>query len=105
METARLQDKVAAFVKRHGLDAGVEARLLDLVSEAGELSKEALKGSAYGKKPFAPTGEWTSEMGDVLFSLAALANATGVDLEVALDEALAKYEARLAEKGDVGSGR
>lgn len=92
-------------MRKHQLDADVEARLLDLVSEVGELSKEALKGSAYGGKEFRVTDAWRSEMGDVLYSLVCLANATGIDLETALRDAMAKCEARLAKKGDAGSGR
>ena len=105
MELEHLQKQVEWFACSHGLEADVEARLLDLVSEVGELSKETLKASAYGSKDFRPTGTWHSEMGDVLYSLVCLANATGVDLEAALKEALTKYEARLAKQGDAGSGR
>ncbi|MBM3948711.1 MAG: hypothetical protein FJ312_05630, partial [SAR202 cluster bacterium] len=54
---------------------------------------------------FRVTGAWGSEMGDVLYSLVCLANATGTDLGAALRDAMAKYEARLATKGDAGSGR
>jgi len=105
MDAQQLQALVAEFVHKHGLDADIEARLLDLVSEVGELSKEALRGSAYGGKEFRVTGAWGSEMGDVLYSLVCLANATGTDLGAALRDAMAKYEARLATKGDAGSGR
>ena len=34
-----------------------------------------------------------------------VANSTGVKLETALEAALAKYDARLAERGDADSGR
>lgn len=105
MELEQLQKQVAQFVHSHGLEADVEARLLDLVSEVGELSKEALKGSAYGNTRFRPTDAWRSEVGDVLYSLVCLANATDVDLEAALTKALRKYEARLAKKGSAGSGQ
>ena len=42
------QRRVAEFVHAHDLSAGVETRLLDLVSELGELAKEGLKGTDYG---------------------------------------------------------
>ena len=104
MALERLQARVAEFGKKHGLETDVEARLLDLVSEVGELSKEALKSSSYGKSGFKSTDEWASELGDAFFSLLALANETDVDAEVALDGALRKYERRLSEKGGAGSG-
>ena len=97
------QRQVAEFVHAHDLSAGVETRILDLVSEMGELAKEGLRGSDYGSVAMLPTSEWSSEMGDMIYSLLALANETGVDLETALESALAKYRARIAERGDPGS--
>jgi NTP pyrophosphatase (non-canonical NTP hydrolase)/8-oxo-dGTP pyrophosphatase MutT (NUDIX family) len=99
------QQRVADFVDAAGLRAGVEARALDLVSEVGEVAKEVLKGSAYGDRPFDPPASWADELGDVVFSLACLANATNVDLDQALAGALEKYRARLRRRGDAGSGR
>ena len=98
------QGCVARFVRAHQLKASAEARLLDLVSEVGELAKEHLRSSQYGKQEFEPTEEWKSELGEVLFSLACLANATGVDLDAALNRAMDKYEQRLASRGSAGSG-
>jgi NTP pyrophosphatase (non-canonical NTP hydrolase) len=104
MPTLNFQKAVAEFVKKHRLEASVEAQLIDLLSEMGELAKEALKGSDYGKAPFTQTPAWEEELADAFFSLVCLANSTDVDLEEALGDALAKYEARLSEKGDAGSG-
>ena len=50
------------------------------------------------------TPGWAEELGDVLFSLACVANLTGVDLNQALDSVVRNYERRLAERGDAGSG-
>lgn len=99
-----LQRTVADFVDQHGLAAGVAHRLLDLVSEVGELAKEALKGSAYGARPFEPTPAWAEELGDVFFALLCVANATAVDAEQALAQVLDKYRGRLAAGGNAGSG-
>jgi NTP pyrophosphatase (non-canonical NTP hydrolase) len=104
MQPPRFQKSVADFVQKHKLEASVEARLIDLLSEIGELAKEALKGSDYGKAPFTQTQAWEEELADAFFSLVCLANSTGVNLEKALEGVLAKYEARLSEKGDAGSG-
>ena len=105
MSLPAMQQRVAAFTARAMLDASVPFRALDLVSETGELAKEVLKATAYGSEPFAPTDDWAGELADTLFALLCLANSTGVDLETALDAALAKYEARLIERGEAGSGR
>jgi NTP pyrophosphatase (non-canonical NTP hydrolase) len=99
------QRTVAQFVREHGLEAPVQARLLDLVSEVGELAKEALEGTDYGRTPFHARDGWTGELGDVLFALVCLANSTGVGLQTALNEALEKYRERLAVGDDAGSGR
>jgi 8-oxo-dGTP pyrophosphatase MutT (NUDIX family)/NTP pyrophosphatase (non-canonical NTP hydrolase) len=99
------QQRVADFVDAAGLRAGVEARTLDLVSEVGEVAKEVLKGSAYGDAPFDPPSTWADELADAFFSLACLANATNVNLDHALEGALAKYRERLIKRGDAGSGR
>ena len=53
-----LHDRVRAFVERHEIAADVRTRLLDLVSEVGELAKEHLKSSAYGSANFQSTEEW-----------------------------------------------
>jgi NTP pyrophosphatase (non-canonical NTP hydrolase) len=102
---APAQARVADFVAAHALDASVETRMLDLASEVGELAKEVLKGSQYGRAPFAPPAGWDGELADAFFALLCLANSTGVDLDAALTAALAKYAARLATRGDAGSGR
>ena len=103
-----MQKQIAEFVERHELNTGITYRLLDLVSEIGEVSKELLKATEYGQSEFRP-GEthekWEEELGDVLFSLICVANATGVDLEQALMKVLTKYRKRLESKGDAGSGR
>ena len=100
-----LQQTVAKFVTEHGIEAPIHVRLLDLSSEIGELSKEYLKSTDYGREPFEePTDGWQDELGDGLFSLICLANSTGVNLEAALKGALDKYEERLRRAGDAGSG-
>lgn len=100
-----IQRRVAGFVEEYGLEAPVQVRVLDLISEVGELSKEVLKATDYGREPFQKPQNWDDELGDVSFSLVCIANSTGVDLEGALDGALEKYRERLTGWGDMGSGR
>jgi len=106
MEHAKMpafQIRTAAFVERNHLSAPLETRLLDLSSEVGELCKEVLKATKYGRTRFHRSEEWENELGDVMFALVCLANDTGVNLEASLSNAIHKYEQRIAEKGDAGS--
>ncbi|GAB3685225.1 hypothetical protein GCM10028857_15400 [Salinarchaeum chitinilyticum] len=97
------QDRVAEFVSTHELEAPPVYRLLDLVSETGELAKEAAVSTDYGSDP-AELELSTDELGDVYFSLLALAESADLDAEEALAGSLAKYERRLAEYDSAGSG-
>lgn len=101
---ADLQKLVADFVAAELKPTEAHAWLLDLESEVGELAKEWLKGSDYGRGEFRASEDWAEEMGDVLFALLALAERTEVDLEAALRVVLKKYARRIAEHGDAGSG-
>lgn len=101
----KLQQQIADFVEGHHLQTSIQTRVLDLVSEVGELTKEVLKGSDYGNTTFHITPEWSMELADALFALVCLANGTGVDLDTALQAALNKYRQRFEEKGDMGSGQ
>ena len=94
------QDVVLEFVEDHHLEIDVPYRMLDLVSELGEVAKEVLKSSHYGITRFMPENRWEDEMGDLFFSLICLANSTGVNLEEALNTVLQKYENRLIAKDD-----
>ena len=72
MSLPAMQRRVAAFTARTGLDTGIPFRALDLASETGELAKEVLKATAYGREPFTPTGDWSAELADTLFALLCL---------------------------------
>lgn len=101
-----LQNQVSEFVERHDLVTDVEYRLLDLVSELGEVSKELLKATDYGRSDLRVddlADSWSEELGDLFFSLICVANATKVDLEQSLSRVLEKYARRLAARQDAGS--
>lgn len=96
------QNKVAEFIEKHNMDGTTEFRILDLVSEVGEVAKDATKSAGYG----ADLGNLSvkkDEIGDVLFSVLAVAESLDIDAEEALNIALEKYERRIDEKGDPGS--
>jgi len=99
-----VQRKVAQFIEEQGLEIPTALRLLDLTSEVGEVAKAYLESTRYGERPFVADGHWAEELGDALFSLMAIANRTGVDLERALYQVLKKYARRIQAKGHAGSG-
>lgn len=101
-----MQKSVHDFINKYGLRTTPEARYIDLVSEIGELGKEILTATKYGKTEFAraANAETETEMGDCLFSLLALCAEMNINAEDALQKVLAKYEVRFVKKGDIGSG-
>ncbi len=97
-----IQDKVREFVRKHDLDTSSEVRMLDLASEVGELAKELLKTTNYGKSEDKAKLS-ADELGDVLFSLICLANTQEIDLGEALEKTLSKYEKRIKHKNNPSS--
>ncbi len=98
----KLQEKVKEFCRLHRLESPPEHRVLDTMSELGEVAKEILKMSDYGRKPTKYRPEVESELGDLFFSLITLANIFNIDMEEALNMVLKKYEKRL-NQGSAGS--
>jgi len=97
------QDKVSIFNTAHALHREAHVRLLDLLSELGETSKEYLTYTDYGRVSFLKSPEWEAELGDLYYSLLSLANETEIDLDGALKETLDKYTHRIEEKKTPGS--
>jgi NTP pyrophosphatase (non-canonical NTP hydrolase) len=97
------QEKVKKFCKDKNLESTLEIKMLDLVSEVGEISKEVIKGTNYGKKDFKKTENTEAEIGDVFFVLITLANQLNIDLDVALEKVLEKYQKRFEVKKEIGS--
>lgn len=98
----KIQRKIKEFCKEHNLEHPPEHRLLDTMSELGEVAKELLKMTDYGGKPLEVREEIKSELGDVLYSLITVANYFNVDLGQALEMVIEKYEKRL-KKGSASS--
>ncbi len=98
----KLQKRVKKFCEDNDMESPVEHRVLDTISELGEVSKEILKMSNYGRKPFECNKEIKVELGDTLYSLITVANSLNIDLEDALKMVLEKYEKRL-KKGSADS--
>ncbi len=97
------QTKAAKFSQKHNLSHPPSVYALDLMSELGEVAKEILLGTDYGKRPLQATPNLPGELGDALYSLCQLATAAGVDLDEAFTATLQKYEQRWQEKRHLGS--
>ena len=100
-----MQSMVEEFIKKYQLESDAATRYIDLVSEVGELGKEIVVSTDYGKKAFEVNEQMTSEMGDCLFSILALCYELGIDSGDALRKSLSKYEGRFYSKGDIGSDK
>lgn len=75
------------------------ANLARLVEEVGELSREL--NARYGpkvKKPAEKCGDVASELGDILFVVAAIANQLNISLDDAFRAVIQKYETRDAHR-------
>ena len=96
-----IQERIKKFCKENDMESPTEHRVLDTMSELGEVAKEILKMSNYGRKPIEYREELKSELGDVLYSLITIANTFDIDLEEALRQVLEKYEKRF-KKGSAG---
>jgi NTP pyrophosphatase (non-canonical NTP hydrolase) len=98
-----LQSRVRRFCRENGLESPAEIRVLDALSELGEVAKEIIRMSDYGRRPLTYREQLKSELGDLLFSVITVANSFDVDLEEALGMALGKYGKRLGKGGSAGS--
>ncbi len=97
-----IQEKIKKFCEKHNLESPPEYRVLDTMSELGEVAKEFLKMSDYGRKSIVYRDELKAELGDLLYSVITIANSFNIDLEEAVEMVLKKYEKRL-KKGSAGS--
>ena len=101
-----MQNKVKKFNDEllcHRQKMPTYARILDIQSEVGELSKEYLKSTKYGTKDYLVTEDFLLEYGDVLYSLLSLANELEIDSKIALDKVFEKYKNRIEKNGSIGS--
>ena len=96
-------EKIKNFNKKNNNKMDVYSRFLDVNSEMGELSKEVLKATNYGKKNFEKTCEFVEEYGDVLYSFISLGLECEIDIEKAVEIVLNKYQKRIENKGNMSS--
>ncbi len=75
------------------------SNLARLTEEVGELAREI--NHHYGEKPKKVSeedGNIATELGDILYILATLANSIGVDLDTAFNQVMNKYRQRDAQR-------
>ena len=98
---------VVDFLVKSKTDTTALIRLADISSELGEVSKEVLKASDYGRDIpiLKDTASFKEEYGDLLFAVLALGVENDVDPSDALELVLKKYNTRLETKGHIGSGK
>jgi NTP pyrophosphatase (non-canonical NTP hydrolase) len=97
------QRQVAQFLDENEMRAPPVYRLLDLAAEVGEVAADAAKSSEYGDAPESLAIP-EDELGDALFALLALAEESDIDAGEALAMSLSKYDERITDTGDAGSG-
>ena len=94
MDLSEVQARVDDWIRRHGGYWDKFQILSRLTEELGEVSA-ALQRSSGLRPGFDPANaNVAEELGDLLFTLAVLANACDVQLDQALLEVLRKYDAR-----------
>lgn len=93
------QKEVGKFIEKNDMMAERPYRIMDLVSEIGELVKDATKSTDYGLNEEEIKVK-EDEVGDVIFSLLQVCNSLDIDVEEALEKSMDKYQERIVEKGD-----
>lgn len=100
MQLSEAQKIVDDWIKTHGIRYFSElTNTAILMEEVGEVAR--IMARQYGEQSFKASDkqvDLADEMADVLFVLICLANQTGIDLEAALRQNLAKKTQRDAQR-------
>lgn len=84
------------FIAQHHLETQPAYSLLDIMSELGEVAKELLQGTDYGRgSGEADATRMREEIGDLMFAVAYLSTLYDIDPEAAMWESVRKFERRL----------
>lgn len=93
MELQRAQELVDEWIRTKGGGYWNRFQILArLTEEVGELA--AALQRVEGLRPRPSQADLEEEVGDVLYTLAAFANVSDIDLGNALEKVIAKYDAR-----------
>jgi len=94
------QEEVDLFMNQYGLDIQPAYRALDVAAEFGEVAAEILAITGYGDEDLRTNDQLREEIGDLYFSLLALANRLNIDLDLVLEDVMEKYQQRIEGAGD-----
>lgn len=84
------------FIAQHNLETQPAFSLLDVMAELGDVARELLKSTDYGRHPeTADSTQMREAIGDLMFSVAYLSTLYDVDPEAALWESVRKFESKL----------
>jgi hypothetical protein len=92
-----VQQLVAQSSDAAGLHATAPALLLELQTQLGILAATATRATERGRRPFRPTPDWASRLGELAYGLYLLADQTGVDIDAELTT-VALLQQRRAEQ-------
>jgi NTP pyrophosphatase (non-canonical NTP hydrolase) len=92
MTLEKLQQTVDTWIREHGGYWGKFEILARLTEELGEVAATLQRSE--GLRPRKVEANLDDEVGDLLFTLAAFANANGLSLEAAFGRVLEKYNLR-----------
>jgi NTP pyrophosphatase (non-canonical NTP hydrolase) len=95
VDLERVQEEADALVRGHPQGYwSVLRNLARLVEEVGELARALGQREGKPRKEGEPPVDAAEEMGDILFTLALLANQLGISLDEAYRGVLGKYRSR-----------
>ncbi|MBV9169087.1 MAG: hypothetical protein JOZ81_03240 [Chloroflexi bacterium] len=75
-----VQEIVVRSAQAAGLHATAPALLLELQTQLGGLAHAATTATERGRRPFRPSKEWETRLGELAYGVYLLADQTGVDI-------------------------
>ena len=82
------------FLSKADATMDPQSRMIDISSEVGELGKEVLKSTKYGRNEFTVSSEFEEEYGDVLYSLLSMGLENNIDIEDIMKKTIKKMNSR-----------
>jgi len=100
----RTQDRIAQMLREYGMSHDAYIRGIDCMTELGDVSNDMLQYTDFGREPRDDMRFLHAQIGDVCFSLIALAHVCNVDIEQAREDTMRTYQQRYTTSGRVSSG-
>ena len=98
-----MQRVVKDFIEKEGFEWSRLIQFTHLVEEVGEVGEalavmEGERKAGSGESGLADHSDIEEEIGDVMFSLSALANKCNVDMELAFDKTIKRYKKKASRR-------